>query len=204
MRGNPRLPPDDFQSRILPITRVGGIFYRCAHAVRPLLDWDARDTSRFSHPTLPFPVLYLAAGKFTAFWECFGDELNDQPQGEKALSASHALSSRRWIRFSLSPLLRVADVTDAGTLRAMGADGASFLADYKVTQRWAEALMQHPTKLDGIRYRSRLDNDQNCLAVFGRPQLLRARKRLQPKREASLLQDVEFLLFLAEQDIALL
>jgi hypothetical protein len=64
--------------------------------------------------------------------------------------------------------------------------------------------MQHPAKLDGIRYRSRLDNDQNCLAVFGRPQLLRARKRLQPKREASLLQDVEFLLFLAEQDIALL
>jgi hypothetical protein len=204
MRGNPRLPPDDFQSRILPITGVGGIFYRCARAERPLLDWDARETSRFSHPTLPFPVLYLAGTKFTAFWECLGDELNDQPQGEKALSASHALSSRRWIRFSVNPSLRVADVTDADTLRAMGTDGAALLADYKVTQHWAEVLMQHPAKLDGIRYRSRLDNDQNCLAVFGRPQLLRARKRLQPKGEASLPQDVEFLLFLAEHDIALL
>ena len=193
MRGAPRLPPADFASRKLPLVQAGGVFYRCGIASRPLLDWDARADSRFSAPDLPFPVLYLASRKLTGFWECFGDELNDRPQDEKRLS-ERTLGMRRWVRFNIKPPLRVLDLTDADVL----------CAGYEVTQCWAKELMLHPASSDGLRYRSRLDNDQDCLAVFGRPQLRRALQRFGPVKESALLRDTEFLSFLAERDIALL
>jgi len=87
-------------------------FIAAPNSARPLLDWDTRGTSRFSHPTLPFPVLYLADGKFTSFWECFGDELNDQPQAETALYADRSLAQLQWVRFDIKPPLSVVDVTN--------------------------------------------------------------------------------------------
>lgn len=204
MRGTPFPPPADFASRTLPLAKAGGIFYRCAVGTRPLLDWDARPTSRFSHPALPFPVLYLAADKLTGFWECFGDELNDQPQGQKALSLTHQLAPRRWIRFQIAPSLRVVDTTAPESLRELGADGATFLAEYATTQRWAEALMQHPAELDGFYYRSRLESDKRCLAVFGRPALRQTKTRLRARKDGSLLEDLDLLLLLAKEGVALL
>ena len=204
MRGSPQLPAGDFAQRPLPLLEARGEFYRCAAVKRPWLDWNARATSRFSHPTLPYPVLYLTEDKFTGFWECFGDELNDQPPGQKALSANRHLASRQWLRFEIAPALRVIDTTQPDTLRALGADGATFLAEYAVTRQWAEALMRHPAQIDGFYYRSRLDSGQRCLAVFGRAHLLHARKRFQPNKTGALLQDLGLLLFLAAEDIALL
>jgi hypothetical protein len=203
MRGAPRLPPADFVSRKLPLCQAGGVFHRCGIASRPLLAWDARNDSRFSAPDLPFPVLYLASSKLTGFWECFGDELIDRPRNEKRLSA-RALGVRRWVRFTIKPSLRIVDLTNPDTLRAMGADGATFLADYDVTQRWSKELMLHPANVDGLRYRSRLDSDHHCLAIFGRPQLRRAARRFHPMKEKPLLQDAQLLAFLAEHDIALI
>jgi len=204
MRGSPRLPPGDFAARTFPHVPARGTFYRCAVTARPLLDWDDRATSRFSSPTLPFPVLYLSESRITGFWECFGDELNDQPDGHKALYRTKHLAPRQWVRFQIRPPLRVIDVTKAATLRKMGADAGTFLAEYAVTQRWVEALMSHPANLDGFFYRSRLDGEAQCLAVFGRPHLLRAHKRFGAKADGLLLKDTRLLLFLAEQDIGVL
>jgi hypothetical protein len=200
-RGAPRLPPPDFHDRALPVIRTGGLFYRCALKSQPLLNWDARPGTRFGDPLRP--ILYLANGKPTAFWECFGDELIDQAQGERALSV-HMLGQRHWTRFTVASL-RVLDLTDPRTLRAMGADGATFLAGYAVTRQWATELWAHKANLDGVRYRSRLDSGHYCLAVFGRPELMRGgARKFRPVRESGLLQDVEFLMFLAGEDIALL
>jgi hypothetical protein len=205
MRGSSRYPAEDFAQRALPLSDARGEFFRCAIVRRPLLDWDARATSRFSHPTLPHPVLYLAENKLTCFWECFGDELNDQPPGEKAISCEHHLAPRQWVRFTIRPALRVIDDTQPATLRALGADGATFLADYAITRAWAEALMRHPAQIDGFFYRSRLDSGQRCLAVFGRPQLrLHDRKRFQPKKAGALLRDLGLLLLLVDEGIGLL
>lgn len=204
MRGAAQPPPADLAGRILPLQEARGIFYRCAITTRSLLDWDARATSRFSHPDLPFPVLYLARERLNGFWECFGDELNDQPQGQKALSLARHLAPRQWVRFTIAPPLRVIDVTQPDTLRHLGADGATFLAEYNLTQAWSAALMGHPSQIDGFYYRSRLDSDQMCLAVFGRPHLLQDQQRFQPKKDRALLQDMELLFFLVREGIALL
>ncbi|MGH8241149.1 MAG: RES family NAD+ phosphorylase [Steroidobacteraceae bacterium] len=166
------------------------------------MDWDARATSRFSHPSLPFPVLYLAEGKLTSFWECFGDELNDQPEGDKALYEKTQLGPRRWVRFNLRPSLRVIDVTDVTTLRRIGADAATLLAEYVVTQKWAEALMRHPAKLDGFYYGSRLDGGKRCLAVFGHPSLQATPARLRARANGALLEDLQFLAFLARRGVS--
>jgi hypothetical protein len=203
-RGTPRPPPTDFATRTLPAIRASGVFFRCANTSRPLVDWDARDTSRFSGPSLLFPVLYLSERKLTGFWECFGDELNDQPEGEKALYRKTHLEPRHWFRFNIKRSLRVIDATDVATLRAIGADAGTFLAGYAITQKWADALMQHPTKLDGFYYSSRLDGGRRCLAVFGRPHLKSLPGRFGAKASGSLLKDVRFLLFLAERGVAVI
>ena len=125
-RGTPRLPPPDFHERTLPVSHTGGLFYRCSLKSLPLLIWDVRPHTRFGD--IAHPVLYLADSKLTGFWECFGDELNDQARGEQALS-THVLAQRQWARFNIAPTLRVLDLIDPRTLRAMGADGSTFLAD---------------------------------------------------------------------------
>ena len=204
MRGSPRPPPADFATRTLPSVRASGVFFRCAAKSRPLVDWDARVTSRFSHPSMSFPVLYLAEGKLTSFWECFGDELNDQPEDDKALYEKTHLDPRRWVRFNLRPALRVIDVTKVATLRRMGADASTFLAEYVVTQKWADALMAHPAKLDGFYYGSRLDSGKRCLAVFGRPNLQATPARLRARTNGALLQDLNFLAFLARYGVSVI
>jgi hypothetical protein len=204
MRGTPRPPPSDLAARTLPVVRASGVFYRCALASRPLLDWDARATSRFSHPSLPFPVLYLAEEKLTGFWECFGDELNDQPDDDKALYEKHHLAPRQWVRFNIRRSLKVLDVTKASTLRKMGADAGTFLAHYAVTQEWAGALMSQPQNLDGFYYSSRLDGGKRCLAVFGRPHLQTATSRFRARANGALLDDLRLLTFLAREGIGVI
>jgi hypothetical protein len=184
--------------------RASGVFYRCALASRPLIDWDARVTSRFSHPSLPFPVLYLAKEKLTSFWECFGDELNDQPDDDKVLYEKKHLAARQWVRFTIRPPLKVLDTTSMSTLRKMGADAATFVAPYAVTQKWAAALMSHPQNLDGLWYGSRLDGGKTCLAVFGRPHLQSSSSRFGARTHGALLDDLKFLTFLAREGIGVI
>ena len=203
MRGKPRLPPENFAIRTLPLVPAAGAFYRCANANRPLLDWDHRETSRFSHPSFRFPVLYLAVEKLTSFWECFGDELNDQAPGQRALSRAQ-LGSREWVSFNIVPHVLVVDTTDARVLRTLGADASTFFAEYTVTQAWAKALMEHPARPDGLYYRSRLHATRKCLAVFGKPGFRRATSRFNPVKTGPLLEDRDFLLFLAIEDVDLL
>jgi hypothetical protein len=86
----------------------------------------------------------------------------------------------------------------------MGADASTFLAEYVVTQKWADALMRHPAKLDGFYYGSRLDSGTRCLAVFGRPNLHAAPARLRARANGALLEDLEFLAFLARCGVSLI
>jgi hypothetical protein len=203
-RGTPKAPSPVFNKRALPTLTANGEFYRCAAKTRPLVDWDSRETSRFSHPSLPFPVLYLSEDKLTGFWECFGDELNDQPQDDKALYKTRHLEPRQWVRFQIDAKLHVIDVTDVSTLRKIGADAATFLADYTITQKWAKQLMEHPAGLDGFFYRSRLDGGKRCLAVFGRPHLRSSPGLFQAKSDGPLLEDLDLLLFLARERVSII
>ena len=145
---------------------------RMAAAARPsVLDWDSRDGSRFSHLDHPFKVLYLADNEETAFWEVFGEKIEDMPSDNRALSVKADLDSREWVDFTIDPALRLIDVTDEATLHALRSNASTWLAPYKYCQAWARAIMDHPQKIDGFVYQAcRRGATARCLALFSRPE----------------------------------
>jgi hypothetical protein len=105
--------------------------------------------------------------KSTSFWERFGEELRDQDPASRAIS-EELLRERVWKKVRCSTKLRLLNLTDPGTLRAIGADGATFFAPYEFTQKWAGAFMDHPILIDGLVYGSRLNTPKKCVALFKR------------------------------------
>ena len=169
-RGEPGLPPAWLADHDIPLTKLNRVWYRCAHSSRPLVDWDKRATSRFSSPSLPFRTLYLGQDTATGFWETFGEDLLPREPELRTISTA-AYGSRIIVEFQLPPDLLFIDLMDAKTLRAVGADGATFKARYAITQPWAQAFQTHRAGAAGLLYESRLNNGAKCLALFERPGL---------------------------------
>jgi len=129
----------------------------------PAIQFDIRLHHRFSHPSSPFPLLYVGASVPACLWEYFGDDV---------LGGQRVISAAKWNGCSLSriaiPPLRVCAVSQEPTRDAMGVDKASLLAtDISIPQAWGLALQQHPAAFDGIKFTSRFI-DQPCLALFDR------------------------------------
>lgn len=173
-RGQPRLPPSAGEfARCRPdlLESYPLHWTRLAARGRPSLhDWDDRSVSRFSHPSHPFKILYLADEKETAFWEVFGADVEDMPVENRALSIKLQLEPREWVEFEVPQGLRLIDVTQEKTLHDLRSNASTWLAPYGNCQAWAEALMQHPLKLDGFIYQAcRRGATARCLALLSRP-----------------------------------
>lgn len=173
-RGQPRVPPADpefAQCQPQLLASYPRHWIRLAARARPgPYDWDDRAVSRFSHPSHPFKILYLADGKETAFWEVFGATIEDMPVENRALSIKAQIQPREWIKFEVPAGLRLIDVTKESTIHALRSNAGTWLAPYKHCQAWAKALMNHPLKLDGFVYQAcRRGETARCLALFSRP-----------------------------------
>ena len=172
-RGQPRVPPSPAEfAKCSPalVTDYPTRWLRLAARTRPLHDWDDRAVSRFSHPTHPFRILYLADEKETAFWEVFGAAIEDMPVDNRAISRKAQVDPRQWVTYQVPKGLRLVDVTTEATMHALRSNAGTWLAPYKHCQAWAEALMLHPLKLDGFIYQAcRRGETARCLALFARP-----------------------------------
>jgi len=173
-RGQPHVPPTSKEfARCKPkiLTRYQKDWCRLAAIARPsLFDWDDRAVSRFSHPSLPYKILYLADQNETAFWEVFGADIEDMDVDNRALSLKAQVKPREWAYFEVPSGLRIIDVTDEQTLHDIRANAGTFLAPYKHCQAWCKALMEHPLNLDGFIYQAcRRGGTSRCLALFSRP-----------------------------------
>ena len=60
-----------------------------------------------------------------------------------------------------------ADLTGSSLVK-MGADAHLSSGAYTVARVWAQAIYDHPQGVDGIRYRSRHDDDRYCYGIFER------------------------------------
>lgn len=204
-RGDPKLPPADFLKRDLQkaVEECHGEFWRISHAQAPLADWSRSEEARFSHPNHPFGVLYFAERKVTAFWERFGQELQDQPVHARSLPEK-LLAERVWKRIVIGEArpIRLLDVRKASTLRAMAADDATFRASYDFTQAWAKAVMLHQDGIDGLIYTSRLNTPESCIALFGKPGVESKKLRIETDG-VRLIDDPEVLALLPEEAIKL-
>ena len=158
-----RLPPFDLARRALPIVElpVGTAVVRIHTVGRGPRYFGRTGQARFDAPDGSYGVCYCGLDDAAAFVETI---LRDQDLGGIALAdlVSHAIADGMFIR-----PLRLVGFGGTG-LRRLRATAGTVHATYRVTHAWSHALWTHPDQPDGIRYRSRFDDDQQCIALFDR------------------------------------
>ena len=116
---------------------------------------------RFDAPGHEFGVLYVGRDAHCAFIETFGREGPLQPIRLDQLAA------RALARIDTARALRLVDLTGRGLAR-IGADARLATGDHEISQAWSRALHDHPSRPDGLYYRSRHDPSRRCAVVFDR------------------------------------
>lgn len=159
--------PGDLDSKPLPTTTVetGESVFRIqpGHYEQPLYFGRQDPDGRFNSRDGTYGICYLANSRRAAFAETIGrDNLERQaiPLG--------VLKSQSLIRVELRAELRLVPL-HGNNFQKIGAD-ASVTAgiNYSVSKKWARAIYDHFGCVDGLRYRSRHDDDVFSIAVFER------------------------------------
>ena len=158
-----RLPPGDLDQRDLPIVTVPAMtpVVRLHTRGRDPHYFGRTGEGRFDDPNRAYGVCYLGFNDAAAFVETI---LRDQDLSgvAKADLEPRAFADGRFVR-----PVRLVEFGGRG-LRRLGATAGTVHATYRTTQAWSLALWGHPDQPDGIRYRSRFDDDQHCIALFNR------------------------------------
>src|SRR5580658_1680316 len=164
-------PPADFHSRVLPITSLGGSFFRTHDRGRSPLNFGRTGRNRFDDPLGHYSVLYAGRDLFAAFIETFG-----QDTGIRTLTTDE-LRSRSLTEFYPADPLVLVDLFGTGCLTRVGADSGLFAGERMVAQRWSRAIYEHPSArlagIHGILYPARHDHTRHALAIFNRVDLPR-------------------------------
>ncbi len=144
-----RLPPGDLGQRDLPIVTVPAMtpVVRLHTRGRDPHYFGRTGEGRFDDPNRAYGVCYLGFNDAAAFVETI---LRDQDLSgvAKADLEPRAFADGRFVR--------------PARLVEFGGRGL------RTTQAWSLALWGHSDQPDGIRYRSRFDDDQHCIALFNR------------------------------------
>jgi hypothetical protein len=163
------VPPIDLADRSLPIRMFEDpIWYRGHKATRHPIVFN-RTTGRFASPDGEFGMLYLGEDEFCSFLEAFSQEVNNERfRGPVA-------SIRRLEQCCLCPVhvsgeVRLADLTNGAALRSLSPDADNRINDgpHAVSQLWSRAFWAHPSRPDGLLYRSRRVPERCAIALFDR------------------------------------
>jgi RES domain len=112
-------------------------------------------------PAQGYGILYVGADVYASWIECYGRTHGAKGVSELGLRLRdlYAIDSHRPLVF--------ADLTGSGLVK-MGADARLSSGAYTVARQWAQAIYDHPQLVDGIRYRSRHDDERYCYGIFDR------------------------------------
>lgn len=156
------LPPEDFNRRELPIIASQGTWYRLnAVEFDSSLYCDRTGKGRFDSPAQGYGILYVGADVYASWIECYG-----RTHGAKGVSELGLRQRDLYAIDSFRPLV-FADLTGSSLVK-MGADARLSSGAYTVARQWAQAIYDHPQLVDGIRYRSRHDDERYCYGIFDR------------------------------------
>jgi hypothetical protein len=156
------LPPTGFESKILPTTTTIGPFYRLSSVRHPsALHFDQSGRGRFEGASQPYGILYTGADEYAAFIETFG-----RRHGQVAVEES-VLRGRSLFRIVSNRPLNFVDLTGSALVK-IGADARLTTGSYAIARAWAQAIFDHPQKVDGLKYFSRHDNTRVCFGIFDR------------------------------------
>lgn len=120
-----------------------------------------RPRGRFDSIDGAFGTCYLAETTRAAVVETFRRE------GRVRLVTTADLEARRWSRLEvIAPLTLVP--CHGPALARLQTTAAISSGAYSRSRAWAAALHRHPAAPDGLRYRSRHDDDERCIALYDR------------------------------------
>lgn len=155
------LPTAALAARRLPIRRDVGPFARIHSAAYHPVFFGRSTDNRFNCPDQSYGVLYLAHDLAGAWVETIR-----KPQ-HRAVSVSWLRDKRRWARIEVNRPLRLVNLTGSDLVK-LEIDNRINTGSYRVAQAWARALHDHPEEPDGLRYVSRHNPSQLCVALFDR------------------------------------
>lgn len=145
---------------------AGAILYRHHQKVHDPIYFGTKGDYRFDDPSCPdseaFGVLYAGADP-----ECCLLESCGSTTGVPAVTGAY-LDDRAIAKLELTEALRFIDLAGDGGLASIGADSRLTTGSYQIAQLWSAALRRHPSKPDGIRYRSRHAPERIAYAIYER------------------------------------
>lgn len=157
-------PPADLSDRepLIYAASDSEIWYRSHRSGHDPVFFGRSKAQRWDAPSGEYGVLYLGADAWCAFMESIGRgvlKTRFVPGSQLKLT----LLSK--IRFTQP--LRLVDMVASGGLTRLGAEGSlASGTGYRNSQRWSQSLKSHPSKRDGIYYRSRYDQARTACALF--------------------------------------
>jgi len=157
-------PAADLHSRepLIYNASTKAIWYRSHKTGRDPVFFGKNRAHRWDAPRSDYGVLYLGADERCAFMESIGRGV----LRTRFVPASQ-LKVLEFSKIRFSRELRLVDLVASGGMTRLRAEGS--LANglgYRSSQRWLEALRSHPTKPDGIYYRSRYDPALASCALY--------------------------------------
>jgi hypothetical protein len=146
--------------------------------------WNRQGIYRFDSPEARWGVCYLASSIVGALLEVFGDKITYR----KPLDWSEIEQRSVW-------LVRTPDTLQGfelfnENLSVIGATLQCFVSSYPKSQRWASALMRHPSDLEALVYIGR-KSGAPCLAILGASENQRAYQSLLQTQRLGALSDWE-------------
>jgi hypothetical protein len=164
------LPPDDFNDKRLPTSEYSQPWYRLNPAgFDSAIYFDRSGRGRFDSSQASYGILYAGQNERSAFIETFGRSL-----GIRTVSQT-ALQQRNLFKITSDRPLVIVDIwgsylTKLGVLKdtASHIDARLSSGNYQISRAWAEAIFNHPRKVDGICYHSRHDDTEICCGLFDR------------------------------------
>jgi hypothetical protein len=178
---NHPLPPDDFNDKRLLTSEYSQPWYRLNPAdFDSAIYYDRSGRGRFDSPQASYGILYTAQNERGAFIETMGRTL-----GLRTVSQT-ALQQRNLFTITSDRPLVIVDVwgvnlTKLGVLKDLSrivGDTASHIdarissGAYEVSRAWAQAIYNHPQRVDGICYHSRHDDTEICCGLFDRTAII--------------------------------
>lgn len=158
----PPLPSDHFFSRPLPKIESQGTWYRLNPVgYQSALFFDTSGKGRFDQPDQGYGILYVGEDEHASFIESFCRD-----RSVRKVAAAY-IKQRNLFAITASRPLVFVDLTGSGLVR-VGADANLLSSDYNISRAWGKAIWQHPDRVDGIRYHSRLDPSRFCCSLFDR------------------------------------
>lgn len=124
-------------------------------------------TGRFNAPSREFRVLYGADTLACCLAETLIRDRSALLGGPAPITVED-LDLRSVVELESLEPVAVVDLTGPGALRAGIPSAVAKAPDYGLSQAWSLAFWKHPSAPEGVLYRSRLDDDYLCVALYDR------------------------------------